>query len=669
AESRPSQHPPPPATGGREKVHCTPAVVIPVHGGGQMVLDCLHSVFDSVPAETSIIVVDDASPDPGLAEALRGLAREGRIRLLRHERNLGFPAAANAGLAECRGRDVVLLNSDTLVPPRWLERLRAAAHSAPDIGTVTPLSNNASVLSYPAAAGEDPAPDLAGTVRLDALARRANSSTTIEIPAGVGFCMYIRRECLDATGLFRDDVFAQGYGEENDFCLRARHLGWRHVAAPGVFVSHRGGASFQQATRLLQERNDKLLNRMHPGYRALVEEFIKADPLGEARRRLDLARWRADGRRGQQSIILVSHAEGGGVERRLALAAGEYASRGLRSVVLRPRRLADGSPAVVVGEGVDGGYPNLTYKLPAESAALLGLLRAALPLRIEVHHLLGHSPELYRLLSKVAAPYDVHVHDYAWFCPRVSLVGAERRYCGEPELAQCETCITDAGSLIEENISVQALRDRSAAFLARANRVVAPSQDTAARLRRYFPELRPEVVPHEDDAAITAPATPTARNGICRVCVTGAIGLHKGYDILLDCARDAADRDLPIEFVVVGHTIDDDRLLATGRVFITGPFEPDEAAELIRAQAASLGFLPSITPETWCMGLTELWRAGLHVAAFDCGAPAERIRNTGWGLLLPLGLPPARINKVIVAAAGLTSHEGDGMSYAAIAAA
>ena len=61
--------------------------------------------------------------------------------------------------------------------------------------------------------------------------------------------MYLRRDCLDAVGVFRDDLFAQGYGEENDFCLRARHLGWRHVAAPGVFVAHRGAQSFGPAGR------------------------------------------------------------------------------------------------------------------------------------------------------------------------------------------------------------------------------------------------------------------------------------------------------------------------------------------------------------------------------------------------------------------------------------
>jgi glycosyltransferase involved in cell wall biosynthesis len=139
--------------------------------------------------------------------------------------------------------------------------------------------------------------------------------------------------------------------------------------------------------------------------------------------------------------------------------------------------------------------------------------------------------------------------------------------------------------------------------------------------------------------------------------VVGAIGIHKGYQVVLDCARDAAARRLPLEFVVVGHTIDDNRLLATGRVFITGSFLPEEAVELIRAQNATLALLPSIFPETWCFSLGEAWRAGLRVAAFDIGAPAERIRRTGRGVVLPLGLRPDAINDALIATSGLSRRE------------
>jgi glycosyltransferase involved in cell wall biosynthesis len=233
----------------------------------------------------------------------------------------------------------------------------------------------------------------------------------------------------------------------------------------------------------------------------------------------------------------------------------------------------------------------------------------------------------------------------------VALVGPQQRYCGEPDIRQCEACVADAGNLIDETISVTALRRRSARLMADARHVIVPSEDTAERIRRHFPAVRPVVRPHENDAAVGDPPA-AGGHAAGRIAVLGAIGVHKGYQVLLDCARDAAERRLPLEFVVVGHTIDDRRLLATGRVFVTGSYAPNEAVPLIRAQNAALALLPSIFPETWCLTLAEAWRAGLRVAAFDIGAQAERIRRTGRGILLPLGLAPHAINNALVAAAG-----------------
>jgi GT2 family glycosyltransferase/glycosyltransferase involved in cell wall biosynthesis len=673
---------PPVRAVGASRRHRQVAVVMPVYGGTATVLACLDSVLATVHAPHAIIVVDDGSPEQDLRRALDALAADGRIRLIRHARNQGFPASANDGIAAAKGRDVVLLNSDTLVPPGWLERLGDAAYVATGIGTATPLSNDASILSYPGPVGSNDVPDHAATLRLDAAARRANPGSVVDIPVGVGFCLYLRRDCLDAVGPFRADVFAQGYGEECDFCLRARHLGWRHVAVPGVFVAHVGGASFGQGGRHLQARNQALLNRLHPGYDRLIGEFVEADPLAEVRRRFDLVRWRADGRGSTGSAILITHNDGGGVERQVAVSAASHRAAGLRPVILRPAPDSLDDPAVVVDDAASGfpdlrfpdlrfpdrhfpdrhfpnrRFPNLRYALPREQSELLRLLRGTHPGLVEVHHTLHHPPAIFDLIARLGVPYDVHVHDYPWFCPQVSLVGADRRYCGEPAVAQCEACVADAGRVIDEPIGVRALRQRSAGFLAGARRVVTPSADAAARMRRHFPALRPIVAPLEDDAAIAAPPRPQARAGICRVCVLGAIGVHKGYDVLLACARDAAERKLPLEFVVVGHTIDDARLLATGRVFVTGRYAAEEAVPLVRAQEASLALMPSVWPETWSFGLTELWRAGLVVAAFDFGAPADRIRNTGRGLLLPVGLPARAINNAMVAAVGLTGHEG-----------
>ena len=186
---------------------------------------------------------------------------------------------------------------------------------------------------------------------------------------------------------------------------------------------------------------------------------------------------------------------------------------------------------------------------------------------------------------------------------------------------------------------------RSARVLGGARRVITPSADAAARIARHFPGIRPAIEPWERDPA---PLPPRLRRAPRRIVVIGAIGVEKGYDVILACVRDAKARSLPLEFVVVGHTSDDERLLAAGSVFITGRYEEGEAIALIRAQNADLTFLPSIWPETWCFALTLAWEAGLSVAAFDIGAPAERIRRAGRGWLLPLGLSASAINAALL---------------------
>ena len=144
--------------------------------------------------------------------------------------------------------------------------------------------------------------------------------------------------------------------------------------------------------------------------------------------------------------------------------------------------------------------------------------------------------------------------------------------------------------------------------------------------------------------------------GPFRVCVIGAIGVHKGFQVLLDCARDADARDLPLEFVVVGHTIDDRALLATGRVFVTGPYAVDEAVALIKSQHARLALLPSIFPETWCFTLGEAWQAGLRVVAFDLGAQAgAEFAEQAAAFYYHLGFFLLRLITRLVAEAGSTS--------------
>jgi hypothetical protein len=90
---------------------------------------------------------------------------------------------------------------------------------------------------------------------------------------------------------------------------------------------------------------------------------------------------------------------------------------------------------------------------------------------------------------------------------------------------------------------------------------------------------------------------------------------------------------------------------------VTGPYREDEAVAEIQAQQAHLAFLPSIWPETWSYTLGEAWEAGLDAAVFDIGAPAERVRRSGRGCVLPLGLPIESVNHALLALASRKRHE------------
>ena len=271
-------------------------IVVPVYGSRCLTLRTIDSVLSSaVRTPYELIVVDDASPDPVLRRDLELLAGKGLLTLLVNERNLGFVGTSNRGFALHGDRDVVLLNSDTQVFGDWLDRLLQVLHSTPRTGTASPMSNAATILSYPVFLRDNHRLPGLNLALLDRLCTRLNYPP-VELPTALGFCMAIKRACLDEVGLFDQEKFGRGYGEENDFSLRAKAVGWQHVAAANVFVWHRGGASFGAERAALIEAAQQTLERLHPGYAASVQQFIRMDPLRLAREALDAARIREDPR-------------------------------------------------------------------------------------------------------------------------------------------------------------------------------------------------------------------------------------------------------------------------------------------------------------------------------------------------------------------------------------
>ena len=607
------------------------AVVIPVYAGYDETLSCLRAVQQTRPLGTRVLVIDDAAPDPALVDALQRLAASGAIELLRHPRNRGFAAAVNTGLAACAGHDVVLLNADTVVHGDWLARLRRAAYARAQTGTVTPWSGDGSVVSYPLQSAETP--PLRGAA-LDALVAHECAGETPPLPVGVGFCLYLRHDCWTQVGVFADAVFGRGYGEETDYCLRARAAGFHSVLAADVYVEHLGGRSFGADRQALWLRAQRLVQLRHPGYAKAVARYGQRDPLHALRRRLDAARLRAST---APAVLIVSLALGGGVGRAVAARQTALLAAGHTVLVLAPDGVAERVRMRLTS--AQFGVHDLVYDTRREQPLLLTLLRDLPLVQIELHHILNIPLALIDALYTLGVAVDVQLHDYVYVCPQVTLMGRAQQYCGEAPLRECVRCVRAQGSSFGEGLGAAALRRRSTPWLRQARRVQAPSADTAERYQRYFPGLAVHVAPHAPVVArLPVVVAPMAR-ARTRVALLGAIGDHKGYRVLLACARYARAQDLPLEFVVVGYTHDDAALLQTGRVFITGPYADEELVPLLQRERPDVLFLASVWPETWSYTLDAALVTDLPIVAFDIGAISRRLSQSKRGNLLPLRTP------------------------------
>lgn len=274
----------------REGLRAGVDIVIPVYRSLGVTKRCVESVLAKARSEDRVILIDDASPEPELSSWCEQLAVDGRVTLLRNAENLGFVASVNRGMSEDSERDVVLLNSDTEVPSGWLERLQRCAYAADRVATATPFSNNATICSYPHFCQSSELPEGMSLAALDALFAEANAAGTQELPTCVGFCVYIRRDALDELGLFDEEAFGRGYGEENDFSRRAAARGWSNRLCADLFVYHQGGASFgDDSQALMAAGNARLLERF-PDYPDIIADFVADDPLLAMRQRVDTLR-------------------------------------------------------------------------------------------------------------------------------------------------------------------------------------------------------------------------------------------------------------------------------------------------------------------------------------------------------------------------------------------
>lgn len=215
--------------------------------------DCLHTLSTGQGAlRMDIIVVDNGSTD-GTCEML---AQDfPHVAVIANATNRGFAAANNQGLAQAKGRHVLLLNTDTLVQGDVLGAAVAWLDAHPWAAVLGPRVLNADGTVQDSVKGW---PGLGYLARQTLGLHRGRVPnlgllTGAEVPAVSGCAMFVRRAALAEVGLLDEAFFF--YGEETDWCRRFAAAGWGVHFAPVGDIVHFGGG----AARRLDHRRDVLL--------------------------------------------------------------------------------------------------------------------------------------------------------------------------------------------------------------------------------------------------------------------------------------------------------------------------------------------------------------------------------------------------------------------------
>ncbi len=246
-------------------------IVVCIHNALDDVKICLDATLRRSPKMRQLILVNDGS-DAATSQWLREFTDtiDVPVQLIHNPEQRGYTIAANQGLRATPADYVVLLNSDTIPTRGWLERLVACGESDEKIGIIGPLSNAASWQSVPqrfAESGDWEVNELPDGISPDDVAAQLALHHQPTYPRAQlinGFCLVIKRRMFNELGYLDEATFPRGYGEENDFCLRAVAAGFELAIADDCYVFHAKSKSFTHARRLeLVKDADKILHGKH----------------------------------------------------------------------------------------------------------------------------------------------------------------------------------------------------------------------------------------------------------------------------------------------------------------------------------------------------------------------------------------------------------------------
>ncbi|WP_164919722.1 glycosyltransferase [Hansschlegelia zhihuaiae] len=620
------------------------AVVIPVYNALDDLKACMESLLKYTPSLVPILLIDDGSENPELTRYLSEAAKLPNVRVIVHEKNKGYTATVNDGVAAAPGHDVVLLNSDARVTARWLYSMRDLAYSSDTVGTVTALSDNAGAFSAPEIGVQNPLPHNISEEDLARLVRRHSSGVAPEVPTGSGFCFYLRRDALDDVGAFDVEAFPAGYGEENDFSMRCGARGWLHLIDGSTYVYHERSKSFGDRRAGLVAHGRAIVDQRYPTYGRLIPQFRTSTSMRLVR--YDVRKAFAAAERGERVLpraLYVYSTRSGGTPQ-----TNEDLMQGLEEVfetwtlrcdceTLFLARYEKGKETLVCDQTLTEPVEPMTHR-SREYDEIVKQWLVEFDFEImHVRHLAWHSLGLLQTAKEAGLQVFYSFHDYYALCPTVKLLNGENKFCG----GVCGTgdeCTAELWAGVKfpplRDQWLYSWRENFTEALRHCDGYFTTSPSAKALITSNLPGLdlgAMHVIEHGRSLTWgNAAAVPRSHCQPIRIAVPGGIDIAKGAFLLKEMAE--ADVERRFEFHVIGKCALSD---LPPNVKVHGKYERSKINELLAKVQPSAGLVLSIWNETYCHVLTELWASGIPAVVLDYATVADRVRASGAGWVLP----------------------------------
>lgn len=613
-------------------------IIIPIYNAYDVLRDCLNSVLKNTDLKINrLILVNDKSTDSRIYPMLDNYCKtysEFNIVLLDNKHNLGFVGSVNRAMKYSEKNDVLLLNSDTEVPPNWIENIKKCAYSQPDVATVTALSNNATLASVPIGLTKNALPENMTFEDYALLVKRTSFRKYPQIPTAHGFCMYIKRNVLDIVGYFDEDSFEKGYGEENDFSYRCMDYGFKHLLCDDVIVWHKESQSFSDEKVQLIKNHMEILKTRYPAYTSNTEQWCTNFPISDI---CDNVLYQIESYTRKNILILIhdwSNLEenvGGTTlhcrdlitnlrgKFNFHVLAPEKNSYRLHSYFKSIEKHYDLKcvPDHGMRSFYDSDYRNLI------KALVQGLGISF----VHIHHMLGHYFDVLPVCKEKAIPIAMTIHDFYCLCPTINLLYMSNEYCMDLKEKNCAACLKQKIGVL--NDIIPNWQRQWNCFLSRLDLVIFPSISTKSIVESKLEHLNSKVIEHGIDLQ-RVKGKNREEDAFFNVAFVGVMTKHKGSDVLEYLINNCEDKR--IKFHLFGDSQVDILKKNKPNYIYHGKYKREQLPALLNEQNINIVCNLSIWPETYSYTLTETIASGKPVLCYNLGAVAERVKryNLGW---------------------------------------